>query len=45
MACYFLGALELIPYILDELGAVGVAVSSSYGAGSEASGCCSLLFQ
>jgi len=30
------GALELIPYVFDELGAVGVAVSSSYGEGSEA---------
>ncbi|KAH9062685.1 amidohydrolase 2 [Lactarius vividus] len=30
------GALELIPYVFDELGAVGVAVSSSYGDGSEA---------
>ncbi|KAI0278890.1 hypothetical protein BGY98DRAFT_972017 [Russula aff. rugulosa BPL654] len=30
------GALQLIPYIFDELGAVGVAVSSSYGSGDEA---------
>ncbi|KAI0254707.1 hypothetical protein BJV78DRAFT_1182319 [Lactifluus subvellereus] len=30
------GALQLIPYVLDELGAVGIAVSSSYGSGSEA---------
>ncbi|KAI0268242.1 hypothetical protein BC834DRAFT_783894, partial [Gloeopeniophorella convolvens] len=30
------GALELIPYVFDELGAVGIAVSSSYGVGKEA---------
>jgi hypothetical protein len=36
--CYdFLGALRLIPYVFDELGAVGIAVSSSYGSGCEAS--------
>jgi 6-methylsalicylate decarboxylase len=32
-----IGALQLIPYVFDELGAVGIAVSSSYGSGSEAS--------
>ncbi len=37
MSLFFLGALQLIPYVFDELGAVGIAVSSSYGSGSEAS--------
>ena len=32
-----IGALQLISYVFDELGAVGIAVSSSYGSGSEAS--------
>lgn len=41
----FLGALELISYVFDELGAVGVAVSSSYGEGSEASKFSSASFQ
>jgi hypothetical protein len=35
--CCFVGALQLIPYVFDELGAVGIAVSSSYGSGDEAS--------
>ncbi|KAA1466447.1 amidohydrolase 2 [Dentipellis sp. KUC8613] len=30
------GALELIPYVLDELKAVGIAISSSYGEGADA---------
>jgi len=30
------GALQLIPYVFDELGAVGIALSSSYGQGAEA---------
>ncbi|KAI9452088.1 amidohydrolase 2 [Russula earlei] len=30
------GALQLIPYVFDELSAVGIAVSSSYGFGGEA---------
>jgi hypothetical protein len=34
----FIGALQLIPYVFDELGAVGIAVSSSYGSGDETSG-------
>lgn len=37
LRCCFVGALQLIPYVFDELGAVGIAVSSSYGSGDEAS--------
>ena len=36
-AITFVGALRLIPYVFDELGAVGIAVSSSYGTGCDAS--------
>ena len=36
-AMTFVGALRLIPYVFDELGAVGIAVSSSYGTGCDAS--------
>jgi hypothetical protein len=36
-AMAFVGALRLIPYVFDELGAVGIAVSSSYGSGCDAS--------
>lgn len=43
--CGRLAALEMIKYSMDELGAVGIAVSSCYGNGSDASELLRYFFQ